>query len=100
MGQARERISPRKTERFAIRLRPAQKALFQRAADLTGRSLSDFVLGATEAAAEETIRRHQVLELSSRDTEAFLEALESPPRLDPKTEQALRESSEHVRIKW
>ena len=36
-------------------------------------------LSSVQAAAEDTIRTHQVLELSARDSEAFLAALENPP---------------------
>ncbi|MBI4494712.1 MAG: DUF1778 domain-containing protein [Chloroflexi bacterium] len=68
-----------KRERLEARISPEQKALFQRAADLAGRSLTDFVIGSVQAAAEATIRTHQVLELSARETEAFLAALQDPP---------------------
>jgi len=72
-------LATRKRERLEARLTPEQKALFQRAADLAGRSLTDFVIGSAQAAAEETIRTHQVLELTTRETALFLAALRDPP---------------------
>jgi uncharacterized protein (DUF1778 family) len=71
--------SGNKRERLEARITPEQKALFQRAADLAGRSLTDFVVGSAQAAAEEIIRTHQVLELTARETEAFSAALRNPP---------------------
>jgi uncharacterized protein (DUF1778 family) len=71
--------STHKRERLEARITPEQKALFQRAADLTGRSLTDFVISSLQAAAEETVRTYQVLELTARETEAFLAALDNPP---------------------
>jgi uncharacterized protein (DUF1778 family) len=71
--------SVRRYERFGARVRPAQKAKIQRAADLTGRSLSDFVIAAAEREAEETIRRHEVIDLSAADSLRLAEALLNPP---------------------
>lgn len=72
-------ISSEKRERLEARITPEQKELFQRAASLTGRSLSDFVVSSLQAAAAETIRSHQVLELTARDTKAFAAAILNPP---------------------
>jgi uncharacterized protein (DUF1778 family) len=67
-----------KRERLEARISPEQKALFQRAADLTGRSLTDFVVSSVQAAAEEAIERHQVIRLSARDSLIFAEAILNP----------------------
>jgi len=82
-----------KRERLEARITPEQKALFQRAADLTGRSLTDFVVSSVQAAAEATIRTHQVLELTARDSEAFLAALANPREPN----ERLRAAFEHYR---
>ncbi len=65
--------------RLAARINPEQKELLQRAADLQGRSLSDFVIESAQRAAEEVIREHEVITLSARDSRAFAEALLNPP---------------------
>ena len=80
-----------KRERLEARITPEQKALFQRAADLTGRSLTDFVISSVQAAAEATIRTHQVLELTARETEAFLEAIQHPPAPNERLRAAARQ---------
>ncbi|MHB2015967.1 MAG: type II toxin-antitoxin system TacA family antitoxin [Candidatus Xenobia bacterium] len=94
---ARHARSAARSERFAARLTVAQKELFERAAGLMGRSLSDFVLNAAQAAAEETVYRYQILELTGRETEAFRQALERPPRLSRELEKALRDTSVETR---
>ncbi len=68
-----------KTERLEARVPAHVKELLQRAADLSGRSLSDFVLAAACDAAEETVRTHEVIQLSAEDSRLFAEAILNPP---------------------
>lgn len=69
-----------KTERLEARLRPEDKALMQRAADLSGRKLSEFVIASAREAALETLRQHESLVLRDpRDQAAFANALLKPP---------------------
>jgi len=68
-----------KRERLATRLSAEQKALLQRAADLEGRSLSDFVLESAQRAAESVIREHEVMTLTAQDSRAFADAVLNPP---------------------
>jgi uncharacterized protein (DUF1778 family) len=64
-----------KAYRFDARLNEAQKVLIQRAADMEGRAMTDFVLHSAEAAAERTIEKRAMLILSARETEAFVDAI-------------------------
>jgi uncharacterized protein (DUF1778 family) len=66
-------------ERLEARVSAEQKALLQRAADLQGRTLSDFIIGSAQRAAEEIIREHTVITLTAQDSRAFVEALLNPP---------------------
>jgi uncharacterized protein (DUF1778 family) len=68
----------RHTERLGARVPADVKLLIQHAADLSGRSLSDFVIASARAAAEETIRQHEVIELTARDSMKLAEALLNP----------------------
>jgi uncharacterized protein (DUF1778 family) len=75
------RKSPRtKAYRFDARLNEDQKTLLQRAADLEGRTVTDFVLHSAETAAERTIQERAMLILSARETEAFVNAILTPPQ--------------------
>ena len=65
--------------RFDARMSPELKMLLQRAADLGDETLSAFVLSSAREAAARRIREHDVLTLSVRDSERFVEALRHPP---------------------
>jgi uncharacterized protein (DUF1778 family) len=70
---------PTKTARLETRVTAEQKALFQRAADLTGRSLTDFILSSAQEVASRTVREHDVLSLSGQDRDLFVNVLLQPP---------------------
>jgi uncharacterized protein (DUF1778 family) len=81
---------PVKTYRFDARLNEEQKLLIQRAADLEGRTMTDFVLHSAESAAERTIEKRAMLILTARETEAFADAILNPPEPGPVLRQAAR----------
>src|SRR5262245_41845133 len=66
-------------ERLEARVSAEQKALLQCAADIQGRSLSDFIIGSAQQAAEEVIRTHQIITLTAEDSRLLVEALLNPP---------------------
>lgn len=68
-----------RAERLEARVTAEQKRLIEQAAALQGRSVTDFVLSSVQEAAKRTIEEHQRLELSLRDSQAFVEALLNPP---------------------
>jgi uncharacterized protein (DUF1778 family) len=82
-----------KRERFAARISPQQKERLQHAADLEGRTLSDFVIESAERAAEDVIRKHEVITLSARDSRRFVGALLDP---SPPSDR-LRDAAAHYR---
>jgi uncharacterized protein (DUF1778 family) len=71
--------SSEKTARLEARITEQQKALFMRAAELTGRSLTDFVVASAQETASRTLREHDTLLLSTLDRKAFVETLLHPP---------------------
>jgi uncharacterized protein (DUF1778 family) len=77
-----------KTARLETRLTNEQKVLLQHAADLTGRTLTEFVVSSAQEAASRTVREHEVLTLSGRDREVFLDALLKPARPNKRLRQA------------
>jgi uncharacterized protein (DUF1778 family) len=79
---------PTKTARLETRVTPEQKRLFQRAADLTGRSLTDFILNSAQEVAARTVREHDVLTVSGQDRELFVSALLHPPAPSRRLRQA------------
>jgi uncharacterized protein (DUF1778 family) len=89
---AKRRKSPKsKAYRFDARLNEEQKTLIQRAADLEGRTMTDFVLHSAETAAERTIEERAILILSARETEAFVDAVLKPAEPGPVLRAAARQ---------
>ena len=85
------RMPPARMYRFDARLDEEQKLLIQRAADLEGRSMTDFVLHSAKLAAEQTIERRAMLVLTARETEAFANAILNPPNAGAVLRKAARE---------
>lgn len=80
--------------RFDARLSEQQKVLIQKAADLAGRTMTDFVLESAQAAAERTIQERTMLVLSARETEAFVDAITNPAEPGPVLREAARRYKE------
>jgi uncharacterized protein (DUF1778 family) len=86
MGQITSLVT--KTARLETRVTAEQKALFQRAADLTGRSLTDFILSSAHEVAARTVREHDLLILSGQDRDLFVRTLLQPPAPNRRLRQA------------
>ena len=86
----KRRPTPSKAYRLDARLNEEQKVLIQKAADLEGRTMTDFVLHSAEAAAERTIEQRAMLILTARETEAFVDALLNPAEPGPVLRNAAR----------
>lgn len=82
-----------KSERVAVRLTPAVKRALERGAEVSGRSLSDFVVDSAYRAARRAIEDHERLHLSDQDRKVFLVALDNPPEPN----QALRRAAQRHR---
>jgi uncharacterized protein (DUF1778 family) len=64
-----------RVQRLEARVTAEQKTLIEHAAALQGRAVTDFVLTSVQDAARRVIEEHKQLELSVRDSRAFVEAL-------------------------
>ncbi len=71
---------PRKDERVAVRLPANVKLTLERAAEMTGRSLSDFVVGSALSAAQRTLAENERMRLAEQDRVVFMAALSNPPK--------------------
>src|SRR5438046_7246480 len=79
-----------RAQRLETRVTAEQKTLIERAAALQGRTVTDFVLTSVQAAARRAIEEHQQLELSARDSEAFVEALLNPRPVNRRLRDTIR----------
>ncbi len=82
-----------RTARIEARITPDALAMVKRAAEIEGRSLSDFVVGAARDAAARTIAETEILRLSVAGQRAFAEAILDPPA----PSEGLREAFERHR---
>lgn len=64
--------------RLEARVSNDQKDFFQRAATLTGRTLSELVIDSTQEAAAKIVQEHEVIRLSREERVAFVNALLTP----------------------
>lgn len=78
-----------RTARIEARIAPDALAVVRRAAELQGRSVSDFVVAAAQEAATRTIEEAQIIRLSVEDQRAIAAAILNPPPLTPAMERAL-----------
>ena len=85
-----------KTERLEARVSREQKELFQRAADIQGRTLTDFVTSSVAEAAKRAIQEHEMMTLSVRDREVFVEALLNPPEPSDKLRAAAQRYKQNM----
>lgn len=66
-------------ERLEARISLEKKAFLKHAADLVGRSLTDFVVNSAYEAATRVIKEHEQVKLSMQDANAFMNALQNIP---------------------
>ena len=79
-----------RTARVEARIAPEALAVVRRAAELQGRSVSDFLVAAALKDAQRTIEDAQIIRLSVEDQQRFAELLIDPPPLAPAMERALK----------
>jgi uncharacterized protein (DUF1778 family) len=77
-------------QRLEARVTAEQKTLIERAAALQGRTVTDFVLTSVQDAARRAIEKHQQIELSVRDSNAFVEALLNPKPVNDRLRDTVR----------
>jgi uncharacterized protein (DUF1778 family) len=72
-----------RSTRLEARISPDALDVVKRAAEMQGRSVSDFVVAAAQDAARKAIAEVQVVRLSLSDQRAFAAALIQPPEPRP-----------------
>ena len=77
-------------ERLETRVTADQKSLIERAAALQGRTVTDFVLTSVQDAARRAIEEHQRIDLSVRDSRAFVDALIKPRPVNDRLRDTVR----------
>ena len=85
------------TSRLEARISTDLHSLLKRAAELQGRTMTDFVVSAVQDAAQRAIEQSEVIRLSLADQECFAQALLSPPEPAPALKRAFARHSKLLR---
>ena len=85
------------TARLEARISADLHALLKRAAELQGRTMTDFVVAAVQDAAQRAIEQSDVVRLSRADQESFARALLAPPKPAPALKRAFARRSRLLR---
>ncbi|MFM9861218.1 DUF1778 domain-containing protein [Pseudoxanthobacter sp. M-2] len=84
-----------KQSRLEARITSDTHSLLKRAAEIEGRTVTDFVVAAAREAALQTIERNEVIRLSREASERFAEMLNNPP---PVADAMRRTRERHERL--
>ena len=76
------------TARLEARISTDLHAMLKRAAEMQGRTMTDFVVAAVQQAAQQAIEQADVIRLSLADQTAFADALLAPPKPTPALKRA------------
>ena len=77
-----------RTARLEARIAPEALAVVRRAAEIQGRSVSDFVVAAAQEAAQKTVSEVEIIRLSRAAQEEFVKLLTKPPVPKPALKRA------------
>ncbi len=86
-----------RSSRIEARIAPDALAVVKRAAEMQGRSISDFVVAAAQEAAHRTIEEAHIIRLSIDDQQRFVDLLLNPPSLKPALKRAKKAHSRLIR---
>ena len=89
-GIVRKLADRTRGERLEARITADEKALIQRAAELEGRNVSDYVVSSVQDAAKRTVEAHDVMVLSAAQSRAFVDALLDPPPVSERLRDSVR----------
>ena len=77
------------TARLEARISADLHATLKRAAEIEGRTMTDFVITAVQNAAQRAIEQAEVIQLSLADQQVFAAALLNPPKPNTALKKAL-----------
>ena len=72
-----------RTARLGLRTTPQQEAVLRRAAEVSRKSMTDFILDSACQAAEQTLLDQRLFLVSGRQSKALLDLLDRPARDNP-----------------
>jgi uncharacterized protein (DUF1778 family) len=86
------------TARLEARISNDLHSMLKRAAELQGRTMTDFVVSAVQDAAQRAIKQAEVVRLTLKDQESFAQALLSPSKPTPALKRAFSRHKKLLRV--
>jgi uncharacterized protein (DUF1778 family) len=83
-----------KAARIEARVSIEAKALIQKAVDIEGGTLTDFIAKSAQIAAQKAIESHQTLKLGIEDSRAFVDAILNPKEPNDALKKAVKQYKE------
>ena len=83
---------PSRRETLNIRIRPEERGLIDRAAQVRGKNRTDFILDAARRAAEEALLDRAIMSVSPEAYADFLARLEAPPQPNERLRRTMQMS--------
>lgn len=80
----------KRRESLNLRIEPAERGLIDRAARVTGKTRTDFVLEAARRAAEEVLLDRLIIHVDQKAYDEFLARLDAPPNPNERLKKMLR----------
>ena len=90
MGTAQAKNNGPADDRITARVPHSTRTIIERAAAVYGATISQFVVQASVERANEVLHGMEMVKLSSRDAQIFIDALTKPPAPNKKLQEALR----------
>ena len=87
---------PNRTARVEARIAPEALAIVKRAAEIQGRSVSEFIVDAAQEAAHRTIEETSIIRLSVEDQRLIADAIMNPPAPNDALRRAFEAHSQLV----
>jgi uncharacterized protein (DUF1778 family) len=84
------KTTDRRSERVDLRMTPAAKRTLQRAAAVTNKTLTEFLLDTDLNAAFDTLADRRVFQLDQKRWDAFMAALSARPKRNARLRRLLR----------
>ena len=94
VAPVRKESAGKSRNRIDVRLRPEQKSEIERAAQIKGLTVTDFIVQNAIANARQAIREYETWTLERPDAEIFAAALMQPTALGPQLSQAAKRYKE------
>jgi uncharacterized protein (DUF1778 family) len=82
-------VTEARSERVSVHMTPAAKQTLQRAATLSNKTLTEFLLDSGLNAAFDMLADRRVFQLDDKRWDAFMAALAAPPKNNPRLRKLL-----------